>query len=264
MVDVGALKRDLADEHESLDAFVASLDERGWDTPTPAEPWSVRDQIAHLAFFDDQAALAVLRPESFAESFQQIAADVGTFMDRSVTKGRSMHGSRVLGWWREARTAMLEAVAGVEPGRRIPWFGPPMSPASFISARIMETWAHGQDVADGLGRSRVSTHRLRHVAHIGVLARRYSYETNGLTSPDGPVFVELTGPGGEKWAWGEPVEERVTGPALDFCLVVTRRRNVADTDLAMNGRSARQWMGIAQAYAGPPGEGRRPGQFAKG
>src|SRR5919106_2307116 len=123
MVDIVALRRDLADEQESLDELVVSLDESGWDTATPAHPWSVRDQIAHL----------------------------------------------------------------------------------------------------------------------GVLARRHSYETNGMTAPSEPVFVELTGPGGDKWVWGDPGEQRVEGPAVDFCLVVTRRRNVADTDLITHGRAAREW-----------------------
>lgn len=263
MVDIDALRRDLVEEHESLDVLVAPLDERGWDTATPAQPWSVRDQIAHLAFFEDQAVLALERPDVFASSLQQIAADVGAFMDRSVSKASSMRGAEVLGWWRDARAAMLETVAAVPSGTRIPWFGPPMSAASFISARIMETWAHGQDVADGLGRSRTPTDRLRHIAHLGVLARRHSYETNGLTTPNEAVFVELTGPDGDKWAWGEPTPERVEGPALDFCLVVTRRRNVADTNIVMHGPSAREWMEVAQAYAGPPGDGRRPGQFDK-
>jgi uncharacterized protein (TIGR03084 family) len=138
-----------------------------------------------------------------------------------------------------------------------------MSPASFMSARIMETWAHGQDVADALGASREATPRLRHVAHIGVLARGYSYDTHGMTAPGEPVRVELDGPGAEKWTWNDGAKAFVSGDAYDFCLVVTQRRHPEDTDLVIEGEPAVEWMSIAQAYAGPPGEGRRPGQFEK-
>ena len=138
-----------------------------------------------------------------------------------------------------------------------------MSAASFISARVMETWAHGQDVADTLGVSREPTHRLRHVAHVGVRARPFSYVTRGLPVPPEPVRVELTGPAGETWTWEPDATDSVTGDALDFCLVVTQRRHVADTDLAINGPLAEEWMTIAQAFAGPPGQGRAPGQFRR-
>jgi uncharacterized protein (TIGR03084 family) len=159
---------------------------------------------------------------------------------------------------------MLEAFARLSGSDRIPWYGPPMSPASFMTARLMETWAHGQDVVDALGVERTSTDRLRHVAHIGVRARPFSYSTRGLSVPDEPVAVDLGGPAGDRWVWNEAALQTVRGDALDFCLVVTQRRHVEDTSLEMQGPLAREWMSIAQAYAGPPGTGRKPGQFSKG
>jgi uncharacterized protein (TIGR03084 family) len=262
MADLQRIIADLDEELRSLDELVAGLSTEGWDTPTPAEPWTVRDQISHLAFFDDQAVLAIMYPEGFASSLEQIASNVGEFMSRSVTRGRSMSSAAVLGWWRDSRAAVLRAASEVPEGARIPWFGPPMKPPSFVSARLMETWAHGQDCVDALGATRQPTDRLRHVAHIGVLARGYSYMTNNMAPPDEPVRVELTAPSGEVWTWHDGVDV-VQGSALDFCLVVTRRRNVADTTLVCSGASAQEWMSIAQAYAGPPGSGRRPEQFAE-
>ena len=121
-----------------------------------------------------------------------------------------------------------------------------------------------QDIADALGVTREPTGRLRHVAHIGVGARGYSYAVHGQTPPGIPVRVELTAPDGSLWTWGpEDAGDRITGPALDFCLLVTQRRHRDDLALAIEGPAAAEWMAIAQAFAGPPGEGRRPGQFRR-
>ena len=73
------------------------------------------------------------------------------------------------------------------------------------------------------------------------------------------VHDEVTG---EDWTWGdEGVVDQVRGPALDFCLVVTQRRHLDDTALEVEGPVAAEWMSIAQAFAGPPGPGRKAGQF---
>src|SRR5688500_1414357 len=108
-VDLEPILEDLKAEHESLDAMVSGLDESAWETPTPAEGWNVRDQVGHLAFFDEQAALALMDPDAFSAQLQEIAADVGAYMDRSVVKGRELGGRGVLEWWRSARAEMLEA-----------------------------------------------------------------------------------------------------------------------------------------------------------
>jgi uncharacterized protein (TIGR03084 family) len=137
-----------------------------------------------------------------------------------------------------------------------------MGARSFITARLMETWAHGQDVVDGLGAHRTPTGRLQHVAHIGVRARPFSYAINGKPMPDVPVYVSLEAPDGSQWEFGDPAPDAVTGTALDFCLAVTQRRHLDDTALKVKGPAATEWMSIAQAFAGAPGGGRRPGQFA--
>jgi uncharacterized protein (TIGR03084 family) len=132
-----------------------------------------------------------------------------------------------------------------------------MSLASSITARIMETWAHGQDIADALGVTREPTARLRHIAHIGVGARAYSFQVRERPAPEQPIRVELTAPDGGRWAWGpEDAEDCVTGEALDFCLVVTQRRHLDETKLVVSGADAQAWMHIAQAFAGAPGPGR--------
>jgi uncharacterized protein (TIGR03084 family) len=252
---------DLAAEHDDLDALVAPLDTAGWDTPTPSEGWSVRDQISHLAFFDRAGTIAITDPDAFGASLQELLADVQGFMDAPLIAGRLLTPDEVLANWRGARSDMLAAFVKADPTIRVPWYGPWMSPASFISARLMETWAHGQDVADALGVERALTDRLKHVAFLGVRARPFSYTNRGLTVPEGEVRVELTGPSGDEWTWGSG-EDVVRGSALEFCLVVTQRRHLDDTSLEVTGELASEWMSIAQCFAGPPGPGRRAGQFS--
>jgi uncharacterized protein (TIGR03084 family) len=185
-------------------------------------------------------------------------------VDASVEPGRSIEPAKLLTCWREDRVRMIDAASEVDPSARVPWYGPTMAARSFITARLMETWAHGQDIVDALGVTRISTARLRHVAHIGVRARPFSYAIHNMTMPAVDVVVRLTGPDGEEWSWGDPNSvDQVSGAALDFCLVVTQRRHLADTKLDVVGEAATEWMGIAQAFAGGVGEGRQPGQFTQ-
>ena len=264
-VDMKGLSDDLWGETRVLETLLDPLDEPGWDTPTPAEGWLVRDQVSHLAYFDEAAATAVEDPERFRAERTEALADVDAFTARLVERCRALPGAELLAWWRRSRAAMVTAMGRVDPSTRVPWYGPDMSVASSMTARIMETWAHGQDIADALGSSRPTTAALRQVAHIGVRTLPNSYAARGATPPDAPVRVELTGPEGDTWVWGPPdAADAVRGPAVDFCLVATQRRHLADTALVVTGPVATEWMSIAQAFAGPPGAGRRPGQFPRG
>jgi uncharacterized protein (TIGR03084 family) len=254
---------DLEAEHEALDVLVRDLPEEAWDRPTPAEGWMVRDQISHLWFFDGTARLAVVDVDAFHASARALLARVNAGDDPSIAPGRQVAPAQLLASWREGRAALLAALRATDPKARIPWYGPSMGARSFATARLMETWAHGQDVADALDAAREPTARLRHVAHIGVLARPFAYATRDLPVPEREVRVELAAPDGSTWTWGpEDADDVVRGDALDFCLVVTQRRHPADTALVVEGPAAVEWMGIAQAFAGPPGPGRQPGQFA--
>lgn len=262
MPSLEELIADLEAEHRDLDRVVRDLEPSEWDIETPAEPWTVRDQISHLTFFDDAATLAARDPEVFSKNLAEAGADVEGYMAAPLEKGRAMEPRDVLSWWRAARDRMLETFRGLDPAARVPWFGPPMSSASFITARLMETWAHGQDVVDALGIARQPTDRLRHICFLGYRARRFSYVANGKPEPQDDVRVELSAPDGSLWTFGESDTNVVRGPALDFCLAVTQRRHLDDTALEIEGPAARGWMEIAQAFAGPPGPGRKPGQFA--
>jgi uncharacterized protein (TIGR03084 family) len=261
-MDYAGLCDDLAAEQEALDDVVARLDESRWRLDTPAPGWTVRDQIAHLAYADEVATHAARDPDGFRRALAKRPRDER--LADQLARGRALAGADVLAWWRRARAAQLDAFRALAPKTRLPWFGPDMSVSSFVTARLEETWGHGQDVADALGVAWTDTDRLRHVAHLGVITRGYSFTNQGRPAPADDVRVELQSARGAVWIWGDAgATNRVRGPAVDFCRVVTRRRHVADTRLALEGPVATEWMTIAQAFAGPPGEGRRPGQFAR-
>ena len=254
--DLGALLSDLEAEHAALDARVAGLSEELWRTPTPAEGWDVADCISHLAYFDGTAVLALTDEEAFTAHVQELfARGLETLPDTALA--RSVPGADLLASWRHGRAALLAHTATVAPGTRVPWYGPPMSVGSFVTARLMETWAHGQDVADALGLEPVVSDRLRHVCHLGVGARAYAFLVHGQPDPGDPVRVSLTGVGGGDWG-PEDAADSVSGTALDFALLVTQRRHLDDVDLTVTGPTAEKWMSIAQAFAGPAGPGRKP------
>ena len=252
---------DLADESANLMQLLSPLTEAQWLIDTPAAGWTIRDQISHLAFFDETGTLAATDADAFAASTRALMSGADP-MAGPVERGRLMEPFAVRDWFEIVRGQMIEVFRSLSGSTRLPWYGPAMSATSFATARLMETWAHGQDVVDALGATRIPTARLKHVAHIGVRARPFSYMTNGRAVPDGEIAVHLRAPDGSTWSWNEDTSTNsVTGDALDFCLMVTQRRHVADTNLEVSGPLALDWVKIAQAFAGAPGPGRKSGQF---
>ncbi|MEV0222931.1 TIGR03084 family metal-binding protein [Streptomyces sp. NPDC050704] len=250
---------DLHQESEELDLLVGELGEERWALDTPAPGWTVAHQIAHLAWTDRAALLAAADADAFAKEVEKALVSPDGFVDEGAEERAALPPARLLAEWRAGREALERTLRTAPTGTRIPWYGPPMSVASMATARLMETWAHGQDVADTLGVMRAPTDRLRHVVRIGVRARDYAFGVRGLTAPGEEFRVELAGPSGELWTYGpEGAAQRVSGPALDFCLLVTRRANRADLAVRAEGPDADRWLDIAQAFAGPPGTGRAP------
>lgn len=245
------LLADLAAEHAALDAVVAPLPPERWDLATPAPGWSVRTQVSHLTYFDEQAALARLQPAAYEAGRDAALADRSTF--DTAGPYAALPVDELLARWRASRAALGAAFAGADPRDRLPWYGPPMSARSFLTARLMEAWAHGVDVTDALGLPPAASDRLQHVAHLGVVTRGWSYAVRGEEPPPEDVHVVLDAPGGGAWTWGDPgAPDRIEGPALDFCLVVTQRRPVADVGLVATGPAAAGWLDVAQAFAGGP------------
>lgn len=258
-VDLVALADDLRSETDALLAVVEPLDEAGWATPTPAPGWGIKEQVAHLAYFDEQAALAATDADAFQRELEAALSDPDGITERIAVRSRSMTGAEVREWFTSARASMVSTFLALDPSARVPWYGPPMSVASSLTARIMETWAHGQDVYDALGVEHPVNSALRQVCHLGVRTYGFSFVNRGLEPPAVPIAVVVTAPDGTVWSFGEAdATDRIEGPAIDFALVVTQRRHLADADLVVAGPAATRWMEIAQAFAGPPGEGRAP------
>jgi uncharacterized protein (TIGR03084 family) len=257
MSDAAPMIADLRAEGDDLDALVTALADDRWATPTPAPGWTIAHQIGHLLWTDRVSLTAVTDEAGFAEMLAAASANPTGFVDDGAEELAAVTPAELLADWRTTRARLHAELLAVPDCRKLPWFGPPMSAASMATARLMETWAHGLDVADALGVTRPPTARLRSIAHLGVRTRDYAFAVNELTAPVAPFLVELRAPDGDTWSWGPTdAAQRVTGSAEDFCFLVTQRRPLRGLDVSAHGADAQRWLQIAQAFAGPPGPGR--------
>ena len=150
--------------------------------------------------------------------------------------------------------------AANDPKTRVKWMGPDMSVRSSVTARIMETWAHGQAIYDLLGKVRRDRDSIKNVAVIGINTFGWTYINRKLPVPDQIPSVHLTAPSGASWDWpNENSQDKISGSATEFCQVVTQTRNIADTSLNVVGDVANEWMATAQCFAGPVEEPPAPG-----
>jgi uncharacterized protein (TIGR03084 family) len=257
MADAGPIVGDLAAESDELDTIVAPLPETRWREPTPAAGWTIAHQIGHLLWTDRVALTSVTDESAFGDVLAAATADPTGFVDAAADNEARRSAGVLLDDWRATRRQLHSALLAVPLDRKLVWFGPSMSPASMATARLMETWAHGLDVADALGVRRQATARLRSIAHLGVRTRDYAFAVNEQAPPTEPFRIELRAPDGATWAWGPAdAAQRVTGSAEDFCYLVTQRRPLSSLDIVAEGADAKRWLAIAQAFAGPPGTGR--------
>ncbi|AOY91165.1 TIGR03084 family protein [Cupriavidus sp. USMAA2-4] len=259
--------RDLLDEYQDLAALAQTLGAEEWARATDFHGWSAWDEIAHLCFFDEASLLAI----GDADAFQREALELGRLMAAgghisavARERYRGLDGPALLARWRQRHEALVAGLAALDARHRLPWYGPPMSARSFATARLMETWAHGQDIWDALGRRRPASVRLRHIAHLGVGTFGWTFVNRGQPVPEPMPYVELAAPDGATWQWGEPsARHYVRGTAEDFCLLVTQRRHLDDTALAYSEGAATQWLAQAQCFAGPPADGPAAGTRAR-
>lgn len=259
------LCRELAEEHAAFDKVVKDLSDSKWDIKTPFYDWTIRDEVCHLAYFDDKASLAATDPDGFQQdmmnAFEGIT-NVEDFLVKTVKELKKMPPKKLMDFWVKERTKMIKVFEVLDPEDKIPWYGPPMTAKSFVIARMMETWAHGQDVADAVSFKREPTERLKHIAQLGVKTFGWSFQNRGLQKPANKVRVELESPAGGIWLWNEDcTENSISGSAEDFCLVIAQRRHVDDTRLVTRGEIAREWMILAQVFAGPAEDGPAAGKF---
>jgi uncharacterized protein (TIGR03084 family) len=262
-VVIDEILADLEAEGDDLDGLVSGISADQWRLPTPAPGWTIAHQISHLASSAALATLAATDAAAFAARRAELGRDFNETIDAGAAEFADSSPERLLAHWRDTRHALEDALAAVPAGQRLPWIVTSISPATMASVRMMELFGHGQDIADTLGVERPATDRIVHLARFGVRTRDYAFITRGLAPPAEEFRVKLAAPDGGEWTWGpEGAAQSVSGPALDFCLLVTQRRHRDDLSLVAVGPDADRWLDIAQAYAGPPGPGRAPGQFA--
>jgi uncharacterized protein (TIGR03084 family) len=257
------MTEDLLAEYRALADFCATLSAQDWRRTTAFYGWTPWDEVAHLLYFDEAALVSATEPVRFAQEAAALNARVAAGEEISViARGQygALEGGALLQRWRETHEALVMQLAALDPKARLGWYGPPMSARSFATARLMETWAHGQDVWDVMRRRRPASARLKHIAHLGVGTFGWTFVNRGLPVPEAVPFVALAAPDGGLWTWGDPESaHRVQGSAEDFCLLVTQRRHVLDTALQYTAGPVAQWLAMAQCFAGPPADGPAPG-----
>jgi uncharacterized protein (TIGR03084 family) len=239
---------DFRDESEALYRLMQPLPPEAFATRTQFKQWTFDDVVGHLHLWNRAADLSLTDEAAFqsfmGEVFQAVASGGLRAFERRWLAG--LRGPELLD--------------AADPQARVQWAGPDMSVRSSITARLMETWAHGLAVYDALGVERVDTDRIRNIAVLGVNTFGWSFKNRGLEVPPAMPGLRLTAPSGAIWEWGgDRPGERIQGEAAEFCQVITQTRNVADTGLRVTGAVARQWMSIAQCFAGPPEQPPAPG-----
>ncbi|MFF2519898.1 TIGR03084 family metal-binding protein [Streptomyces sp. NPDC058086] len=244
--DAGVLSA-LVAEGDELDVLVRAVDD--WSIPTPAPGWTVAHQIAHLAWADANALSALRTPDTFGAELGRAEAEGSGYADKAAAAGAAKPRSVLLDEWRAGRAELAAALRDTPWDHAFPWYMSKVTPALMAPLRLMETWAHGQDVFDAVGVAHRPTDRLQHVASLGVLGRALSFAAVGLPEPADPFRVELTAPDGRTWVWGpEAAAQRVQGGAIDFCLCVTRRRPWSETNMTATGEDAQKWLEVARVF----------------
>jgi uncharacterized protein (TIGR03084 family) len=247
--DDDALLADLEAEQVETQSLLSGLPVDDWFRPTPAKGWDVRDTVAHLADTDEIAVdTCTGGPRPLNQWARRFASAEDTTL-WGVLRGRRLPGALVLAWWQETSATERDVLSRLDPATRVEW-GLGMRPRSFVTARLMEAWAHGLDVRAALGITALDTPRLRHVAWLGYRALPYAFSRAGRERPPGELRVELTGPAGEPWSLGpSDAPNRITGPAAEFCrLYVQRLRLPEATGLRAEGDGAQAALEVARAF----------------
>ena len=258
--------RDFLDESEALATILEGLGPADWEQKTQFKGWTINDVIVHLHFWNRGADLALTDPDQFTANLGQLTEALGKGTLRAHENAAiEERGPDLREAWRAFYTDMADRWARLDPKRRVKWAGPDMSVRSSMTARQMETWAHGMEIFDLLGIRRVEHDRIRNIVILGVNAFGWSFKVRGRDVPEVMPHLRLTAPSGAEWEFGEPDQaDRISGPAVEFAQVVTQTRNNADTSLVVEGAVANTWMAEAQCFAGPPETPPAPGtRFVK-
>ena len=251
--------QDIMDAILDLNEILESLTDEEWKSPTTFKQWTPEEVVAHLFYFDRMTVYSINFPEKFNDEatymFKTFTA-LPNSLDRAIAVKQRLEvndSESLRRLWHDSALEMCSKFQVIDPARRCTWFGPDMGARMFMTARFMETWSHSQAIYDLIGKERVYKDNIKNIATIGVKTFGWTYMNRKLKVPNQIPFVSLSSPSGIQWQWNEPSsEESIKGLASDFCHVVTQTRNIDDTDLQLVGAVAKQWMGMAQCFAGDP------------
>jgi len=253
----------LRQEATQLRALIQELDDATWWKPSPFKNWTPFDVISHLHESDSKGLIAVTNPDEYRRQ-REIRRTSPPAPEGELPRERvaTRDSGALLDLWWSTLDELCDALAQRNPDLKVPWAGPDMSVARFAAARLMEIWAHGQDIFDLLKKTRLHHDRIRPIADLGVRTFRWTFANRALKCPEVRPHVSLISPSGARWSWNPPsAKDLIEGDAVEFCQVVTQVRNVGDTNLRIEGQAAHDWMSIAQCFAGvprdPPGIGER-------
>jgi uncharacterized protein (TIGR03084 family) len=237
---------DLSAEYEQLDGILTALAPAQWAHPSAAPGWTVADVVLHLAQSEE---LVIASASGAAATFAAASAGrVDALADASVAAQREISPADLLRRWRTATGATPGALRAQPGGTRLQWITNRISPAALATTRLAEHWTHAQDIAGPLGIPYPDTARLRHIAWLGHRTLPYAFALEGVDG--GPVYCELTAPGGQIWRLGDPAAPSViTGPAAEFCRVGARRLAPGDSTLTATGPLGAQALAILRNYA---------------
>lgn len=250
---------DFRDECAALNTILEPLNDADFQRETLFKSWTVNDVMQHLHIFNVMADWSAFQPEKFQAEYGRLREMMnqpgGSMVKATNVVLDGLSGQALRQAWAETIDEMTPRFAQADPKARVKWAGPDMSVRSSITARLMETWAHAQEVYDVLGLERAEHDRIRNIAHLGVNTYGWTFVNRKEEVPQPMPYVRLTAPSGDIWEYGEPSEtERVEGAGVEFCQVVAQTRNIADTSLQVTGPNATRWMSIAQCFAGAPND----------
>ena len=244
------------EESDALYKLLINADKNSFKLKTQFKSWTINDVLYHLHVWNIAALLSLKNENKFKEfmqNFMEAVKSGNSAREYEKILSDNTEGLDLLNLWKETYEKISNEFAKSDPKKRVKWAGPDMSVRSSITARHMETWAHGQEIFDQLGFERIDTDRIKNIVVIGVNTFGWTYINRNLSIPEKMPKLSLLSPSNELWEWNEDNEENmISGSATEFSQVVTQVRNINDTSLKVSGKIANEWMSIAQCFAGPP------------
>ena len=254
---------DFKEESSCLERLLYSVGDGEYNLATQFKNWTISDILRHLYLFNKAAKNTLVDQPKFFRLMNDLqnARETGmTLLEIQLEMLDGLSGKALLNSWGSSYRELAKIYSLTDPKKRVKWAGPDMSARSSITARQMETWAHGQAIFDLFGKKRQETDRIRNIAHLGVSTYGWTFTNRSLSMPEPAPHVCLVSPKGEKWVWNTPQEDNsVFGLAVEFSQVVTQVRNIADTSIVTKGENAMKWMAVAQCFAGEAQDPPKPG-----